>query len=267
MTPSNRGSQPNRAAGQPRQSSGKLPAHVYRRRRITLAVASLLVLGLLVLGIVGIVKAIGGRSEGSDKVAAEETTPAESTTAAPVPDKKAASGQCPEDRVSLKAKVDPKKVKDGKEPEFGMVIENGHTATCLIEVGTDKQEFIVEKNGDVVWSSEYCAAAKDENAEASTEFAPQSEKTAKLKWNRIKVDKNCNREDDDFAPGDYELIVKLDDKKSEPTKFTLEKSAAEKAEEKKAAEEKKKADEEKKSEKESGEKDSSDEKQSEEPQD
>ncbi|MFE1084205.1 hypothetical protein [Brevibacterium sediminis] len=267
MTPSNRGSQPNRAAGQPRQSSGKLPAHVYRRRRITLAVASLLVLGLLVLGIVGIVKAIGGRSDGSDKVASEETTPAESTTAAPVPDKKAASGKCPEDKVSLKAKVDPKSVKDGKEPEFGMVIENGHTATCLIEVGTDKQEFIVEKNGDVVWSSEYCAAAKDENAEASTEFAPQSEKTAKLKWNRIKVDKNCNREDADFAPGDYELIVKLDDKKSEPTPFELEKSAADKAKEKKAAEEKKKADEEKKSEKESGEKDSSDEKQSEEPQD
>ncbi|MCU4296703.1 hypothetical protein D3I60_06355 [Brevibacterium permense] len=240
---------------------------MYRRRRITLAVASLLVLGLLVLGIVGIVRAIGGRSDGPDKVAAEETTPAESTTAAPVPDKKAASGKCPEDKVSLKAKVDPKSVKEGKEPEFGMVIENGHTATCLIEVGTDKQEFIVEKNGDVVWSSEYCAAVKDENAEASTEFAPQSEKTAKLKWNRIKVDKNCNREDDDFAPGDYELIVKLDDKKSEPTPFELEKSAAEKAEEKKAAEEKKKADEEKKSEKESGEKDSSDEKQSEEPQD
>ena len=91
MTPSNRGSQPNRAAGQPRQSSGKLPAHVYRRRRITLGVLSLVVVGLLVLGIVGIVKAIGGGSDGSDKVAAEETTPAETTTAAPVPDEKAAS--------------------------------------------------------------------------------------------------------------------------------------------------------------------------------
>ena len=158
-------------------------------------------------------------------------------------------------------------MKDGKEPEFGMVIENGHTATCLIEVGTEKQEFIVEKDGDVVWSSEYCAASKDENAEASTEFAPESEKTAKLKWNRIKVDSNCNREDSDFAPGDYELIVKLDDKKSEPTKFTLEKSAAEKAKEKKAAEEKKKADEEKEPAEETGEKDSSDEEKSEEPQD
>ena len=260
MTPSNRGSQPNRAAGQPRQSSGKLPAHVYRRRRITLGVLSLVVVGLLVLGITGIVKAIGSGSDGSDKVAAEETTPAETTTAAPVPDKKAASGKCPEDKVSLKAKVDPKSVKDGKEPEFGMVIENGHTATCLIEVGTEKQEFIVEKDGDVVWSSEYCAASKDENAEASTEFAPESEKTAKLKWNRIKVDSNCNREDSDFAPGDYELIVKLDDKKSEPTKFTLEKSAAEKAKEKKADEEKKSAEE-------TGEKDSSDEEKSEEPQD
>ena len=267
MTPSNRGSQPNRAAGQPRQSSGKLPAHVYRRRRITLGVLSLVVVGLLVLGIVGIVKAIGGGSDGSDKVAAEETTPAETTTAAPVPDEKAASGKCPEDKVSLKAKVDPKSVKDGKEPEFGMVIENRHTATCLIEVGTEKQEFIVEKGGDVVWSSEYCAAAKDENAEASTEFAPESEKTAKLKWNRIKVDKNCNRTDDDFAPGDYELIVKLDDKKSEPTKFTLEKDAATKAKEKKAAQEKKKADEEKKSAEDSGETDSSGDQKSEEPQD
>ncbi|WGP07147.1 hypothetical protein QFE97_05110 [Bacillus subtilis] len=239
---------------------------MYRRRRITLGVLSLVVVGLLVLGITGIVKAIGSGSDGSDKVAAEETTPAETTTAAPVPDKKAASGKCPEDKVSLKAKIDPKSVKDGKEPEFGMVIENGHTATCLIEVGTEKQEFIVEKDGDVVWSSEYCAASKDENAEASTEFAPESEKTAKLKWNRIKVDSNCNREDSDFAPGDYELIVKLDDKKSEPTKFTLEKSAAEKAKEKKAAEEKK-ADEEKKSAEETGEKDSSDEEKSEEPQD
>ena len=260
MTPSNRGSQPNRAAGQPRQSSGKLPAHVYRRRRITLGVLSLVVVGLLVLGITGIVKAIGGGSDGSDKVAAEESAPVETTTAAPVPDKKAASGKCPEDKVSLKAKVDPKSVKDGKEPEFGMVIENGHTATCLIEVGTEKQEFIVEKDGDVVWSSEYCSASKDENAEASTEFAPESEKTAKLKWNRIKVDKNCNREDSDFAPGDYELIVKLDDKKSEPTKFTLEKSAAEKAKEEKADEEKKPAED-------SSEKDSSDEEKSEEPQD
>ncbi|TGD30638.1 hypothetical protein EB835_11960 [Brevibacterium sp. S22] len=240
---------------------------MYRRRRITLGVASLLVLGLLVLGIVGIVKAIGGRSDEPDKTAVEETTPAESTTTAPVPDKKAASGKCPEGKVSLKAKVDPKSVKDGKEPEFGMVIENDHTATCLIEVGTEKQEFIVEKDGDVVWSSKYCAAAKDENAEASTEFAPQSEKTAKLKWNRTKVDKNCNRSDEDFAPGDYDLIVKLEDKKSEPTTFTLEKDAATKAKEKKAAEEKKKAEDEKNSEEESGEKASSDEEKSEEPQD
>src|SRR5699024_4061122 len=59
MTPSDRGSQPKRAAGHPRQSSSKLPAHVYRRRRITLGVLSLVVLGLLVLGTVGIVKAVG----------------------------------------------------------------------------------------------------------------------------------------------------------------------------------------------------------------
>src|SRR5699024_4665596 len=75
-------------------------------------------------------------------------------------------------------------------------------------------------------------------AEVSTEFAPQSEKTAKLKWNRIQVDKNCNRTDEDFAPGKYDLIVKLDDRASEPTTFELEKDAATKAKEKKAKEKK-----------------------------
>ncbi|WP_253720057.1 hypothetical protein [Brevibacterium renqingii] len=266
MTPSNRGSQPKRAAGQPRQSSGKLPAHVYRRRRITLGVLSLVVLGLLVLGIVGIAKAIGGSGGDGDEVTAEPEKQSESTTAAPVPDKKAASGRCPEDKIALKAKVDPKSVKDGQKPEFGMVIENKHTATCLIEVGTKQQEFVVEKDGDVVWSSKYCAASKDENAEVSTEFAPHSEKTAKLKWNRIPVDKNCNRKDDDFAPGEYDLIVKLDDKESKPTTFELEKDAAAKAEEKKAEEEE--SEKKDSSEEESGEKDGSEEKPSEgEPQD
>jgi hypothetical protein len=218
---------------------------VYRRRRITLGVLSLVVIGLLVLGVVGIVKAIGS-SGGDDGEVTAEPSQEESTTAAPVPNKKAASGECPEDKIALKAKVDPETVKDGQQPEFGMVIENKHDATCLIEVGTKKQEYIVEKDGDEVWSSKYCAASKDENAEVSTEFAPRSEKTAKLKWNRIRVDKNCNKTNEDFASGEYELTVKLDDKKSEPAKFELEKSEEEKAKEK-ADEDKKKSDDEKKS--------------------
>lgn len=246
MTPSNHGSRPKNAAGQPRQSSGKLPAQVYRRRRITLGVFSLVVVGLLVLGVVGIVKAIGGSGGGDGEVAAEQPTAAEETTAAPIPDEKAASGKCPDDMIALKAEIDPKKVKDGAEPEFGMVIENKHDATCLIEVGTKEQEFVIEKDGDEVWSSKYCAAKKDENAEVITEFAPQSKKTAKLKWNRIQVDKNCNKTNKDFAAGQYDLIVKLGEEESKPASFELEKSAAEKAKEKKAADEKKKAEEDKK---------------------
>src|SRR5699024_4839810 len=160
---------------------------------------------------------------GDEGETSAEETQTETTTSAPVPDEKAASGKCPEDKIALKAEVDPKSVEDGEEPEFGMVVENNHTVTCLIDVGTKEQEFVVKKDGDVVWSSKYCAAPKDENAEVSTEFAPQSEKTAKLKWNRIQVDKNCNRTDEDFAPGKYDLIVKLDDRASEPTTFEQKK--------------------------------------------
>ncbi len=65
-----------------------------------------------------------------------------------------------------------------------------------------------------------------------------------------------------FAPGKYDLVVKLGDKESKPATFELEKDEATKAKEKKAAEEKKAKEEEKKSEEKktadpsSGEKDS-----------
>lgn len=206
-----------------------------------LLAASLVVVALLVLGIVGIVKGLGGG--GGEEPAAEDTPSASPTSAAPVPDEKAASGKCPAEKVGLKAKVDKKSFKEEAKPKFKMVIENNHTATCLIEVGTKEQEFLVEKNGDVVWSSKFCAADKDENAEVSTEFAPESEKTAQFEWNRVQVDKNCNRTNKDFGPGDYELVVKLGDEKSKPVKFELEKDAATKAKEKKEAEDKKAKDE------------------------
>lgn len=244
MTPSNRGSQPKNGAKAPRQSSGKLPAHVYRRRRYTILALAAVVVALLVFGVVGIVKAIGG---GGGEEAASESTPAASTAAAaPVPDEKAASGKCPDDKVELSAKVNKKSFKEDAQPEFEMVIANQHTATCLIEVGTKEQEFLVEKGGDVVWSSKFCAADEDENAEASTEFAPESKKTAQFKWNRIQVDKNCNRTNKEFGPGEYDLVVKLGDMESKPVKFELEKSNAAKAKEKKAEE--KKAEESKKAE-------------------
>src|SRR5699024_2197341 len=91
MTPSDRGSQPHRAAGQARESSPRLPAHVARRRRRTLGVLSLVVLGLLVLGTGGIVNAVGSRG-GDEGETAAEGTQTEPTTSAPVPDEKAASG-------------------------------------------------------------------------------------------------------------------------------------------------------------------------------
>lgn len=237
MTPSNRGAHPKSGARRPGQSSRKLPAKVYRRRRFVLLIGAVLVLALGVLGITGIVRAING---GDDARAgtSQRTETAAPTQTAPVPDAKAASGMCPDKEVTISAKADKKSYKEDEEPRFGLVIDNRHSATCLIQVGTKEQEFLVEKDGKTVWSSAYCAAPKDENSEVSTEFAPASSKTANFEWNRIQVDKNCNRTNRAFGPGSYDLVVKLGDKQSEPATFELEKSAAQKAKEKEAAEKK-----------------------------
>lgn len=210
---------------------------MYRRRRITVSILAVLTAGLLVLGVVLLTHAVQSIREDLANPAPAPTT-AEPT--APGPEGDAGSGACPPDVISVAAATDEPEYESGQKPELTIEVTNGQSADCVIDVGEAQQEFIIERDGDTVWSSRYCATTGEDDDAASNPmvFAAESSKKASLTWPRVPVDDGCKQTGDAFPAGDYELIVALGETTSEPVPFTLlpdpEAEASEKAKKEKA---------------------------------
>lgn len=185
-----------------------------------MGVLAIVVIGLVILGIVLMVKAIQGIRDDLSAPAPEPTT---TQPTAPGPADGEGSGTCPTDSVQVEASTDEDEYDIDEEPQLTIEVTNGHDADCLIDVGEAQQEFVIERDGDTVWSSRYCAATSEDDEAASNPlvFPAQSSKKASLTWPRIPVDDNCRQTDEAFPAGDYALIVKLGEAESEPATFTL----------------------------------------------
>lgn len=193
---------------------------MFRRRRIIVAVLAIIVAAVLTLGVVLAVQAIQSVREGvgSPPPVAESPEPS-----APGPVGDAGSGGCPPDTTRVAASTDEDEYEDDEEPVLTIEVKNTHSADCLIDVGTERQEFVIEHEGDTVWSSRYCEST-DEDAEGGSNplvFPAQSGKKTSLDWPRVPVDESCRQTAEAFPAGQYELIVKLGDEESEPAPFTL----------------------------------------------
>lgn len=207
--------------GQKGQSDAR--RQMYRRRRLTVAFLAIIVAAVLTVGVVLAVQGI------RDDLSAPPPVTETPDPTAPGPEGDAASGACPTDTTSVAASTDEDEYEPGEEPVLSIEVTNGHTADCLIDVGEARQEFLVERDGDTVWSSRYCGPADDEGDGEGDEgaeknllvFPAKSSKKASLTWPRIPVDDACRQTDDAFPAGEYELIVKLGEEESEPVPFTL----------------------------------------------
>lgn len=193
---------------------------LYRRRRLVVAVLAIIVASVLTLGIVLAVQAVQSVREGmsSPEPAAESPEPS-----APGPLGDAGSGACPPDTTRVAASTDEDEYEVDEEPVLTIEVKNTHSADCLIDVGTERQEFVIEHEGETVWSSRYCESS-DEEAEGESNplvFPANSGKKTSLDWPRIPVDDSCKQTDDAFPAGQYDLIVKLGEEESEPARFTL----------------------------------------------
>lgn len=185
-----------------------------------MSILALVVAAVLVLGIVLMVKAVQGIREDMAAPAPEPTT---TEAAAPGPEASEGSGACPPDSVRVAASTDEDEYEDGEEPELTIEVTNGHDADCIIDVGEAHQEFVIERDGDTVWSSRYCAATGEDDEAATNPlvFPAQSSKKASLTWPRIPVDDECRQTDESFPAGEYALVVKLGETESDPARFSL----------------------------------------------
>ena len=212
---------------------GRLPASVYRRRRITVLGLSVVVLALFTVGIVllaqGLTKNTAGPGEpqvqagsGNEQGGAGEsdgTDGAGGESAEPGPDE--ASGKCPTEAVEISAKTDKPSYKPNSVIKLELGVTNKHNASCAIDVGPQKQTFTVKKDKDTVWSSAFCVSGKQKDQ--TQVFVAGANKKSVLPWDMIPTDDKCNRTKDTLDPGEYTLVTKLGDIESQPAKFVVEK--------------------------------------------
>ncbi|GAA4284685.1 hypothetical protein GCM10022261_22160 [Brevibacterium daeguense] len=196
---------------------------MYRRRRLVVGALALAVAAAAVVGIILLVQAVGDLATAGDAdPVAAPTESAEPT--APVPTGDAASGACPPEAVVVGAAVEKKSFEPGDSALLELVVKNTHHAACMIPVGTSLQTFEVRRDGDTVWSSEYCAdpEADADAAEASIVFAPGAEKRSALRWTIEPVTEDCRRSDEALAGGKYQLVTKLGEAESTPAEFEID---------------------------------------------
>ncbi|MCQ9387316.1 hypothetical protein NQ038_01435 [Brevibacterium sp. 50QC2O2] len=242
MSPSTNGPGGARPGTRPAQGQShltghrRLPAAVYRRRRIALVALTLLV---VVLFIVGISLLVGGLKKGKasaqddpaqQAAAAQETEASTPTPTAPVPVGDEASGMCDEGAVQMSAKTDKKSYKPDGMVKMVLTVKNASGESCNIAVGVKQQDFQIKQGDKTVWSSRFCQTGTVDDQTAT--FAAGASKDAKLEWHMESVDDKCNRVADEVPAGDYQLVVKLGDKSTAPAGFKVEASkSTEKAKE------------------------------------
>ncbi|MGQ3382788.1 hypothetical protein [Glutamicibacter sp. TV12E] len=197
-------------------SGGKLPASVYRRRRITFAVIALVLVGLIIWGIA----AIAGLLSPDPEDPAAPAPTAQSSAPAQSPDSDQDAGKkCKAGEVKVTASTDAKSYAAGKNPVLILGVENTSKRECELNVGTSMQEFLISSGADRVFSTVDCL---QNGEDVQLVFAPGQKEDARFTWNRDRSAPGCKAVSVQPRPGTYKFTAAIGEIESEPVSFTLE---------------------------------------------
>lgn len=197
-------------------SGGKLPASVYRRRRITVAVVALVLVGLIIWGVVAIA---GLLSPDTQDPAAPAPTAQSSAPTQSAESEEDAGKKCKADEVKVTASTDAKSYPAGKKPVLILTVENTSKRECDMNVGTSMQEFLISSGADRVFSTVDCL---QNGEDVPLTFAAGQKENARFTWNRDRSAPGCKAVGVQPRPGTYKFTAAIGEFESEPVSFTLE---------------------------------------------
>lgn len=182
------------------QSPGRLPASVYRRRRIVVGLAALAVVAVIVLLISSLVQS---RSDARTPGPEASEPPAAEETSAP-------TDACNPAVIALTPKTDAGEYPDGVQPLVSMEIVNNGAVACTLDVGTDVQLYEIVSGNDPIWNSRDCQV---EPAAAQIVIEPNTPiTTTPFAWDRTRSSTTtCEGERPQVTAGGatYRLSVSL----------------------------------------------------------
>ena len=195
-------------------------AKVYRRRRLAVLVAGLLVIGLLVWAGIALASALRPKAEpdAPAQAAASSTAPAEPKNTAPVEEPKEGPSVCAEGDVSVVATTEQATHGPSQNPLLVMTIKNTGASECTVNVGTSQQEFTVMSGADRIFSTADCLA---DPSDMEITMKPGGSESARFTWERVRSAPGCKVVNAKPRPGWYGFTAKLGNVTSEKAGFEL----------------------------------------------
>ncbi|MET4145286.1 hypothetical protein [Arthrobacter sp. UYCo732] len=178
-------------SGAPRTPS---PA-VYRRRRLFVGIALLIVVGLAFS-----VFAAAGAFNGTEKASSTAASP-DATGEAPVPSGSPSAlpsntptptptptPTCNQNLVTVSASTDKAAYGPDQKPLLSLKVTNGGTTPCEVNIGTSQMEFLVTSGADRIFSSKDCQAKSEDLVKT---IAPGASETANFPWAMNRTLEGC----------------------------------------------------------------------------
>jgi len=178
---------------------------VYRRRRLVVGGALLLVIALVISGF-ALAGALRGGSQqasstqpspGGTAAPSASATPSAAatpsalasapTSAAPSPTA-SATPSCNQNQVTVSASTDKPAYGPGENPLLTLKVTNGGAVPCEVNIGTSQMEFLVTSGSDRIFSSKDCQASSEDLVKV---IAPGASETANFPWNRNRSAEGC----------------------------------------------------------------------------
>lgn len=198
-------------------SGGKVSARVYRRRRITVAVLALVLIGLLVWGVSAVVGMFSAEQPQAPQTQDQKVQASPSPSSSEQADE-ASQNLCKSGEIEVAASLDKRNYAPEENPVLTLSIENTSKRDCEINVGTSQQEFLISSGSDRIFSTVDCLANSED---VLLKFSAGQKENAKFSWDRKRSAPGCKAINAQPLPGTYKFTAALGEVTSEPVTFEL----------------------------------------------
>ncbi|MEZ2372870.1 hypothetical protein [Arthrobacter sp. RCC_34] len=165
----------------------KVSPAVYRRRRVVVLGALIVVLALVAWGVFGLMSLMKGPA-GPAVAATGTETPAVTPPATSASPSAPATPVCDEGRIKVTATTDKKTYGPKENPVLTLKVTNEGAVACPINIGTSQMEFLISSGQDRIFNSRDCM---DKPNDLKKTLAPGKSESANFVWQRNRSVEGC----------------------------------------------------------------------------
>ena len=211
-------------AGKPAGKPARKPiSPVYRRRRLFVGAALLLVIAVAIGGFAAVSSVLNtgqSTSGGGTGTSGQATGPAAGPEPTASPSASPEGNGCEQNLVTVTAATDKPAYAAGEKPLLTLKVTNGNRVPCKVNIGTSQMEFLVTSGSDRIFSSTDCQADATDLVKT---IAPGQSETANFPWQRNRTVQGCAQIDATPGAGGayYVFTARLANKTSPKAVFQL----------------------------------------------